>query len=40
MRTGASRPTTMHKGDGPPVILDYAPVVLFPRRCLVDGGLQ
>ena len=29
--TGASRPTTMRKGDGPPVILDHASVRLFPR---------
>ena len=29
--TGASRPTTMRKGDGPPVVLDYASVMLFPR---------
>ena len=31
MWTGAARPTTMRKGDGPPVVLDYASVMLFPR---------
>jgi protein associated with RNAse G/E len=29
--TGAARPTTMRKGDGPAVILDYASVMLFPH---------
>jgi protein associated with RNAse G/E len=29
--TGVPRPTTMRKGDGPLVTLDYASVMLFPR---------
>lgn len=30
--TGTRRPTTMRKGDGPPVVLDYASIMLFPRN--------
>jgi len=29
--TGAARPTVIRKGDEPPVSLDYASVMLFPR---------
>ena len=30
--TGAARPTVIRKGDGPPVTLDYASIMLFPRE--------
>jgi hypothetical protein len=29
--TGAARPTVLRKGDGPPVTLEHASVMLFPR---------